>query len=66
MAQKPVYRDPNPHAKIKYPTVYRGLREHGFPKEAAARIANSGPEGWRRGGEHSHRGINAHGARRKG
>lgn len=49
-------RDMDPHAKIKYPTVYRGLRKLGYSKEKAAKIANSGPAGWSKGGRNSHRG----------
>lgn len=52
-------RTGGPHDSIKYPKVYRGLREHGFSKEAAARISNAGPEAWRRGGLNSHRGHGA-------
>lgn len=59
-------RTGGPHDPIKYPTVYRGLREHGFPKAAAAAISNAGPRAWAKGGRNSHRGINAHGTRRKG
>lgn len=56
MAQEPVARNPDPHSPIKYPSVYEGLRRHGFTKEAAARISNAGPAAWRRGGERSHSG----------
>ena len=59
-------RTGGPHDSIKYPKVYRGLREHGFPKEAAARISNAGPAAWAKGGRNSHKGLSAHGSRRKG
>lgn len=55
-------RTGGPHDSIKYPAIYRGLRRHGFDKTTAAKISNSGPEGWAKGGRNSHRGINAHGA----
>lgn len=50
-------RTGGPSDSIKYPKVYRGLRKHGYPKAAAARISNAGPEAWRRGGRNSHRGA---------
>lgn len=50
-------RTGGPHDSIKYPEVYRGLRRHGFTKEAAARISNSGPRGWAKGGRNSHKGL---------
>lgn len=58
-------RDNNPHSPIKYPTVYEGLRRHGFPKATAAAIANSGPRGWAKGGRNSHKSLHTGGSTRK-
>lgn len=53
-------RTGGPHDSIKYPLVYQGLRKLGYSKEKAARISNSGPEGWSKGGHNSHKGAHTH------
>lgn len=43
------------HGKqIKNDKKYEALKDKGYSKERAAKIANSGKEGSRKGGKHSH------------
>jgi len=46
---------PRKHGNVKNSKKYEGLRRKGMSKKRAARIANSGREGRRKGGRHSHR-----------
>lgn len=39
---------------IKHKSKYEALKRKGMSKTRAAKIANSGKEGSRKGGEHSH------------
>ena len=39
---------------VKNDKKYEGLRDKGYSKERAAKIANSGKSGSRKGGRHSH------------
>ncbi len=56
-------RDHGP--SIKDDKQYEGLREKGFSKERAARIANT-PNASQRGGEHSHSGGSSQSKRSSG
>jgi hypothetical protein len=44
----------NHGSQIKDDKKYEGLRRKGYSKERAAKIANSGKKGSRKGGKHSH------------